>query len=123
MRGFGNVRQVGVEGTGSYGAGVTRHLSEVGIEVFEVARPDRSDRRSRGKSDTYEAEAAARAVVEGRRTSTPKSKACKVESLRVLRLTRSGAVGARTRALQLVGNHIVSAPAEVRDQLRFLTRM
>jgi transposase len=65
MRTFGDVRQVGIEGTGSYGAGVTRHLHDAGIEVFEVNRPDRSDRRLRGKSDTLDAENAARAVLAG----------------------------------------------------------
>jgi Transposase len=61
MRSYGDVRQVGIEGTGSYGAGVTRHLNDAGIEIFEVARPDRGDRRLRGKSDTLDAESAARA--------------------------------------------------------------
>ena len=90
LRGFGDVRLVGIEGTGSYGAGITRHLGEAGIEVAEVDRPDRSDRRRRGKNDTLDAENAARAALAGRRTSTPKSKDGKVEALRVLRLTRTG---------------------------------
>ena len=123
MRSYGDVRQVGIEGTGSYGAGVTRHLTDAGIEVFEVARPDRGDRRLRGKSDTLDAENAARAVLAGRRTTTPKTKAGRVESLRVLRLTRSTAVKSRRAALQLLRNHIVSAPEELRDQVRNLTRM
>ncbi len=123
MRSFGDVRQVGIEGTGSYGAGVTRHLSDAGIEVFEVDRPDRSDRRLRGKSDTLDAENAARAVLAGRRTTTPKTKDGQVEALRVLRLTRSTAVKSRRAALQLLRNHIVSAPEELRDQVRNLTRM
>jgi Transposase len=54
LRSFGDVRLVGVEGTGSYGAGVTRHLVEAGIDVLEVDRPDRTDRRRRGKSDTLD---------------------------------------------------------------------
>ena len=87
MRSYGDVRRVGVEGTGSDGAGVTRHLVQAGIDVVEVDRPDRSDRRRRGKSDTLDAEAAAQAVLAGKRTSTPKTKDGKVESLRVLRLT------------------------------------
>ena len=120
MRGFGDVRQVGVEGTGSYGAGVTRHLHDAGVEVFEV---DRSDRRLRGKSDTLDAENAARAVLSGRRTTTPKTKDGLVEALRVLRLTRSTAVKSRRVAIQLLRNHIVSAPEELRDQVRNLTRM
>jgi transposase len=123
MRSFGDVRRVGIEGTGSYGAGVTRHLAEAGVEVLEVDRPDRSDRRRRGKSDTLDAENAARAALAGRRTTTPKTKDGKVESLRVLRLTRSTAVKSRRVALQLLRNHIVSAPEELRDQVRNLTRM
>jgi transposase len=123
MRTFGDVRQVGIEGTGSYGAGVTRHLHDAGVEVFEVDRPDRSDRRLRGKSDMLDAENAARAVLTGRRTTTPKTKDGLVEALRVLRLTRSTAVKSRTVAIQLLRSHIVSAPEEVRDQVRNLTRM
>ncbi len=123
MRSFGDVRRVGIEGTGSYGAGVARHLHEAGIEVLEVDRPDRSDRRLRGKSDTLDAENAARAVLAGRRTTTPKTKDGQVESLRILRLTRSTAVKSRRAALQVLRNHIVSAPEELRDQVRNLTRM
>jgi transposase len=123
MRGFGDVRTVGVEGTGSYGAGICRHLTDAGVEVVEVDRPDRSERRRRGKSDDLDAVNAARAALHGRRTSTPKSKDGKVESLRVLRLTRTTAVKSRRAALQLLRAHIVSAPAELRDQVRNLTRM
>ena len=123
MRSFGDIRKVGVEGTGSYGAGITRHLTEAGIEVLEVDRPDRSDRRRRGKSDTLDAQAAALAALAGRRTSTPKRKDGLVESLRVLRLTRATAIRSRTKALQLLRMHVVSAPEELRDQVRNLTRM
>lgn len=123
MRTHGDVRRVGIEGTGSYGAGITRHLTEAGVEVVEVNRPDRSDRRLRGKSDTLDAENAARAALAGQRTHTPKSKAGAVESLRVLRLTRQGAVKSRRATPQMLHNHIVSAPEELRDQLRNLTRM
>lgn len=123
MRTFGDVSRVGVEGTGSYGAGVMRHLHAARVEVLEVSRPDRVERRSRGKSDTFDAEAAARAALDRRRTSTPKAKSGPVEALRVLRLTRKTAVRARTKALQLLRSHIVSAPDEIRDQVRNLTRM
>jgi transposase len=119
MRSFGDLRKVGVEGTGSYGAGITRHLTEAGIEVLEVDRPDRSDRRRRGKSDTL----AALAALAGRRTSTPKRKYGLVESLRVLRLTRATAIRSRTKALQLLRMHVVAAPEELRNQVRNLTRM
>jgi transposase len=123
MRSFGDLRRVGIEGTGSYGAGVTRHLSEADVEVLEVDRPDRTDRRRRGKSDTFDAIAAAQAALAGKRTSIPKSRDGMVESLRVLKLTRATAIRARTKALQLLRHHIVSAPEELRDQVRNLTRM
>ena len=82
MRGFGDLCRVGVEGTGSYGAGVTRHLADAGIDVVEVDRPDRADRRRKGKDDDLDAINAARAALHNRRTSTPKSKDGAVESLR-----------------------------------------
>jgi len=123
VRCFGDVRRIGVEGTGSYGAGITRHLTEAGVEVLEVDRPDRSDRRRKGKDDDLDAISAARAAMHGRRTSTPKSKDGAVESLRVLRVTRNTAVRARRNALQLLRMTIVSAPEELRDQVRNLTRM
>jgi transposase len=85
LRGFGDVRLVGIEGTGSYGAGITRHLGQAGIEVLEVDRPDRSDRRRRGKDDTIDAENAAQAALDGRRTSTPKSKDGKLARLPIRR--------------------------------------
>ena len=123
MRSFGDLRRVGVEGTGSYGAGLARHLMNADIEVLEVDRPDRTDRRRRGKSDTFDAICAAQAALVGRRASIPKSRDGKVESLRVLKLTRATAIRARTKALQLLRHHIVSAPEELRDQVRNLTRM
>ncbi|WP_323139505.1 transposase [Streptomyces sp. NBC_01443] len=66
---LGTVQRAGVEGTGSYGAGLARHLAAEGIEVIEVNRPDRAARRRSGKSDAVDAEAAARAVLGGRATS------------------------------------------------------
>jgi len=123
MHGFGELARVGVEGTGSYGAGIARHLAAAGVEVLEIGRPDRSDRRLRGKSDTLDAVNAALAALRGQRTTVPKARNGAVEALRVLRLTRAGAVKARRAALQLLHSHIVSAPDEVRDQVRNLTRM
>jgi transposase len=123
MRSFGDIARIGVEGTGSYGAGITRHLSQAGIEVVEIDRPDRADRRRRGKDDDLDAISAARAALHNRRTSTPKSKDGAVEALRVLRVTRNTAVRARRTALQLLRMSIVSAPEELRDQVRNLTRM
>jgi transposase len=123
VRSFGDIARIGVEGTGSYGAGLTRHLVEAGFNVLEVDRPDRSDRRRTGKDDDLDAISAARAALHGRRTSVSKGKDGAVESLRVLRVTRNTAVRARRNALQLLRMSIVSAPEELRDQVRNLTRM
>jgi transposase len=122
MGSAGTVARVGVEGTGSYGAGICRQLSTAGIEVVEVNRPDRSQRRRRGKSDALDAAAAAEAARIGHRTAIPKSRDGQVEALRVLRLARASAVKARTKALQQIDQLLVTGPAPLRDQLRQLTR-
>ena len=67
----GELDKVGVEGTGSYGAGLARHLARNGVEVIEVIRPNRQVRRRRGKSDPTDAEAAARAVLSGEASGAP----------------------------------------------------
>ena len=63
--GLGEVVAFGIEGTGSYGAGLARYLAGCGRAVIEVSRPDRSTRRRLGKSDPVDAEMAARAVLAG----------------------------------------------------------
>lgn len=123
MRSAGTVARVGVEGTGSYGAGICRHLSSAGVEVVEVNRPDRSQRRRRGKSDGLDAVAAADAARSGNRIAVPKSRDGQVESLRALRLVRASAVQARTIAFQELDQLLVTAPAQLRDQIRNLPRM
>jgi transposase len=70
-RGFSVLRRAGVEGTGCYGAALTRFLRADDVEVVEVNRPDRAARRRRGKSDAVDAEAAARAVLAGHAVVTP----------------------------------------------------
>ncbi|MFJ7150555.1 transposase [Streptomyces sp. NPDC100445] len=69
----GTVRRAGVEGTGTFGAGLSRYLLAQQIQVFEVNRPDRSARRLLGKSDPLDAQAAARAVFSGRARARAKS--------------------------------------------------
>lgn len=68
LGGFGTVRLVGIEGTGSYGAGLARHITAAGIRIVEVDRADRQDRRRQGKSDPLDAVSAARAAQSGRAT-------------------------------------------------------
>ena len=121
LAGFGPVGRVGVEGTGSYGAGLTRHLTAAEITVIEVNRPDRSDRRRRGKSDPIDAINAARAVLAGTATATPKSRDGIVEAIRVLHLTRQGAVKARTAARNQFTSLVVTAPEALKAQLAGLS--
>ena len=93
---FGAVTKVGVEGTGSYGAGLARHLRRVGVEVIEVNRPNREERRRSGKSDPLDAVEAARAALSGR-AKQPKSKDGAVEAIRVLVVAKRSARQARSR--------------------------
>ncbi len=72
IRGHGHLQAVGVEGTGSYGAGLARHLHTKNITVLEVPRSDRRLRRQRGKSDPIDAESAARTVLAGNASGAPK---------------------------------------------------
>ncbi len=86
--GFGVVDRVGVEGTGSYGAGLARFLLDHDIEVIEVDRPNRQARSRRGKSDPVDAVEAARAALSGRATGWAKSKDGPVEAIRALSVYR-----------------------------------
>jgi transposase len=117
---FGEVERVGVEGSGSYGAGVTRHLLDHGIAVVEVDRPNRQRRRRRGKSDPLDAISAARAAQSGDAAGEAKSRDGNVESIRVLRVARASARKARTQALNQLRSLISTAPDELRAQLRGL---
>ena len=123
MRSFGELHRVGVESTGTYGAGLLCHLQAAGIEVAEVTTPDNYDRRRRGKNDNLDAQNAAHAAFSGKRTVTPKTRDGMIESLRVLKACRKTAVAARRAALQMIHNTIICAPEELRDSLRTLTRM
>jgi transposase len=87
---FGEVDKVGMEGTGSFGAGLLRFLADYGLTVIEVDRPDRAGRRRNGKSGPLDAESAARAARSGRATGTPKSRDAQVEMIRVLRVAPPG---------------------------------
>jgi transposase len=119
--GFGRVGSAGVEGTSSYGAGLTRHLRAAGIGVFEVERPKRRHLRRKGKSDSRDAEAAARAVLAGETAGEPKSGDGRVEMIRVLRTARRSAVKARTQAANQLRGLRVTAPEALRQRLRGLS--
>jgi transposase len=114
---FGPVERVGVEGTGTYGAGLTRFVRAYGVEVVEVDRPDRSLRRRQGKSDPIDAQAAARATLAGVAATTPKTREGQVEMIRVLRVARRGAMKARVAAAEQLYGVLYSAPEELRQPL------
>jgi len=117
MVSFGELERVGVEGTGAYGAGLARHLADEGVSVVEVNRPNRTMRRRRGKSDTVDAEAAARAALNGEATVCPKAGAGIAESIRVLRVAFTSARNSRTRAALQVRDLIITAPHQLREVL------
>ncbi|GAB3338731.1 hypothetical protein GCM10027512_05750 [Chromohalobacter beijerinckii] len=122
MRSFGEVSRVGIECTGTYGAGLAA-LFAARRHPLEVTTPDKSVRRKLGKNDTFDAENAAHAAYAGIRTVTLKTRDGMIESLRVLKVCRKMAVAARRVALQMIQTQVISAPEELRDLLRNMTRM
>ena len=122
FRQLGEVIRIGVEGTGSYGAGLARALTAEQMPVVEVDRPDRRARRRQGKSDPLDALAAARAALSGEASGIPKTRSGPVEAIRALRVARRGAIKARTAAFNQLRGLIVSAPADLRSCLAELPR-
>lgn len=116
LQAWGPLAAVGVEGTGSYGAALARHLDRHGVAVVEVNRPDRAQRRRRGKTDAYDAEAAARTTLAGV-GSTAKINHGPLESLRVLKLAYDSAVKQRTATLNQMSQLLVTAPEQLRAGL------
>jgi len=117
MSSHGEVDKVGVEGTGTHGAGLARYLRREGVEIVEVDRPDRKTRRLRGKSDPVDAEAAARAALAGTATGIPKTRDGVVEAMRVLEVLYESADKDRTRALNQFSALLLTAPGEIREPL------
>jgi transposase len=110
-----------VEGTGSYGAGLARYLKAAGVSVMEVERPKRRHLRRNGKSDTIDAEAAARAVLADDTVGEPKSADGQAEMIRILRSARQSAMKARTQAANQLQALLVTAPEDLRHRLRKLS--
>ena len=120
LAGFGEVVRVGVEGTGSWGVGLSRFLTGQDIEVVEVDRPNRQKRRKEGKSDSTDAVAAARAALSGEATTTPKSRNGRVEEMRVLLVARRSAREQRSQSLNQLRHLVFCAPEPI--QARFKDR-
>ncbi|WP_458379771.1 IS110 family RNA-guided transposase [Streptomyces nigrescens] len=116
-RGLGTVRRAGLEGTGSYGAGLCRYLLAQQVEVFEVNRPDRSERRRRGKPDAADAQNAARAVLSGRARARAKAGDGPVQIARMFKLAKDSAVKARSQAINQLKAVLVTADPVLREEL------
>ncbi len=114
LGGFGTVCLVGIEGTGSYGAGLARHVTAAGVRVVEVDRSDRQDRRWQGKSDPLDAVSAARAAQSGRAAGAPKGGDGAVEAIRALMVARRSAAGERTRAINQARALVLTGPDDLR---------
>ena len=113
---FGEIGLVGVEGTGSYGAGLARHLHREGLVVVEVDRPNRQERARQGKSDSLDAIEAARAALSGRAFGVAKTRDGNVEAIRTLMVARRSARESRTKAINQIRQLVYTAPDELRER-------
>jgi transposase len=114
LGGFGTVCLAGIEGTGSYGAGLARHVSAAGVRVVEVDRCDRQDRRRQGKSDPLDAVSAARAAQSGRARGASKGRDGAVEAIRALMVAKRSAAGERTQTINQARALILTGPEDLR---------
>jgi transposase len=105
----------GVEGIGSWGAGLCDYLQAAGQHVVEVERPRRRDRRA-GKSDRIDALAAAKSVLSGEHLSTPRRRGV-LSVIRALLIARRSAVGERTRVLNQLQAVLTTAPVALRERV------
>ncbi len=117
----GEVHAYGIEGTGSYGSGLSRALTAQGMRVIEVGRVNRQLRRRHGKTDTVDAESAARSVLAGDAGAQPKSGNGPVEMIRHLKIARDTALKARTQAIVTLKTLLVNAPQDLRERFIGIT--
>ena len=118
LENFGEIDCIGIEGTGSYGAGLARDLTAASIRVVEVSCPNRQLRRRKGKSDPVDAESAARTALAGQALGTPKSQDGPIEAMRLVRVERRSAIKARTQAANQLHGTLASAPEPLRRRFR-----
>ena len=121
MSTFGPVARVGVEGTGAYGAGLSRYLHRNGVAVIEVDRANRQARRQAGKSDPADAVEAARAAQSGRARGLAKTRDGNVEAIRALLVTRRSARAMRVKTLVQIRHLSFTGPDELRERLMGVT--
>jgi transposase len=116
LGGFGTVALVGIEGTGSYGAGLARYITAAGIRVVEVDRSDRQDRRRQGKSDPLDAVSAARAAQSGRARGAPKGRDGAVEAIRALMVAKRSARSERVQTINQARALVLTGPDDLRTR-------
>ena len=116
LGGFGTIALVGIEGTGSYGAGLARHVAAAGIRVVEVDRSDRQDRRRQGKSDPLDAVSAARAAQSGRARGVPKGRDGAVEAIRALMVAKRSARSERVQTINQARALVLTGPDDLRTR-------
>lgn len=114
LNGFGTVDLIGIEGTGSYGAGLARFVTDASVRVVEVDRADRAARRRAGKSDPLDAVAAARAALSGKAAGASKGRDGHVEAIRTLVLAKRSARADRVRAINQMRALVMTGPDDVR---------
>ncbi len=119
LEAFGEVPKVGVEGTGSYGAGIARFLARAGVHVVEVDRQNRQARRQSGKSDPS-TPSRPPGRHSGRAHGTAKSRDGSVEAIRLLVVAKRSARGARVKALTQMRQLTPSAPDQLESRLKGL---
>jgi hypothetical protein len=118
LTGFGSVVRIGVEGTGSWGVGLTRFLADQDVMVVEVDRPNRQKRRKVGKSDPTDAVSVARAALSGEASVTPKARNGAVEEIRVLMVARRSAREQRIQSLNQLRHLVFTAPEPIRVRFK-----
>jgi transposase len=114
LGGFGTVCLVGIEGTGSYGAGLSRHVTNAGVRVAGADRSDRQDRRRAGKSDPLDAVSAARAAQSGRARGAPKGRDGAVEAIRALMVAKRSARSERIQTINQARSLVHTGPDDLR---------
>jgi transposase len=121
LKNYGSVTKVGVEGTGSYGAPLARYLRRAGMEVVEVDRPNRQERRRKGKNDVVDAIEAARAAQGERQLGAAKTRDGNVEAIRALVVAKRSAKSTKIKTLNQIRHLGFTAPEEIRRSLQGLT--
>jgi transposase len=123
LSGFGKVARIGIEGTGSYGAGLARAAATAKMAVVEVDRPNRQERHRKGKSDPIDAIAAARAAQGGQAGGLAKSRDGAVEAMRALLVAKRSLRAGRIKTMNQIRHLAFTAPEPIRARFSGLTRV